>query len=421
MSIRTARYGLALLVGLGLVLLSVTPAAAATTLYVDRGSATCSNTGSGTQAAPFCTISAAALKAVAGTTVQVSPGTYTEMVTVKNSGTASAPVVFTAPGGATVTGGTNGFKLGSKAYVTVQGFTVTKTSGVGILVSGSNHITLDGNDVSVAGQRVSGLVAKGISLSGSTASVVRNNRTHDNSDAGIGLTSASNGNTVSGNESWGNARGFSRAAAGIDLRNSTGNTVIANRLHDNEDSGLNIWNGSSGTLAVNNVIWTNGDHGIDVHSTNDARVVSNTVYKNYDSGIEMTGSLRTYLQNNISADNGIASARTSGQIRTDATSAPSTTLDYDLLWLSVTPTSNTVFIHWAGTKYKTLAAFQSATGQEMHGVSANPLFVNPPGDLHLQAGSPAIGRANQGAPGEPSVDADGKARSAPYDIGAYEA
>jgi parallel beta-helix repeat protein len=420
MHIRTARYGLALLAGLGLVLLSVTPAAAATTLYVKQGSG-CSNTGSGTSSTPFCTIGAAAAKAVAGTTVQVSPGTYTEMVTVKNSGTASAPVVFTAPSGATVTGGTNGFKLGSKAYVTVKGFTVTKTSGVGILVSGSNHVTIDGNDVSVAGQRASGLVAKGISLSGTTASVVQNNRVHDNSDAGIGLTSASNGNTVFRNESWANARGFSRAAAGIDLRNSTGNTVSANRLHDNEDSGLNIWNGSSGTLAVNNVVWTNGDHGIDVHSTDSANVVSNTVYKNYDSGIEMTGSQQTFLQNNISVDNGIASARTSGQVRADATSAPSTTLDYDLLFLSVPTASKTVFIDWAGTKYKTLAAFQSATSRETHGVSANPLFVAPPGNLHLQAGSPAIGKANQGAPGEPSVDADGKARSAPYDIGAYEA
>jgi parallel beta-helix repeat protein len=412
---------LTLVAASGVAVVSATAASAATTtLYVDRGNASCSDVGSGTSTVPFCTISAAALNASAGRTVQVAAGTYSETVTVKYSGVAGSPVVFSAAPGVTVTGGTNGFKLSSKSYVTVKGFTVTRTTGVGILVSGSNNITLQSNDVSVAGQRVSGYSAKGISLSGTTSSTVTGNVTHDNSDAGIGVTSSSSGNTISGNESYGNARGYTRAAAGIDLRNSPSNVVIANRLHDNEDSGLNIWTSSDGTLAVNNVVWSNGDHGIDVHSTNNARVISNSVDKNYDSGIEMTGSLNTVLANNISADNGIASARTSGQVRADTTSAPSTTLDNDLLFLSATPTSTTVFIDWNGTKYKTLAAFQTATGQEAHGISANPLFVGAPTNLHLTSGSPAIGKADATVSGEQSVDADGKARTAPYDMGAYE-
>jgi parallel beta-helix repeat protein len=411
---------------LGAAALPATAAGAATTtLFVDGSSASCSDTGPGTQAAPYCTISAAAAKAVAGQTVQVAGGTYREAVTPKNSGTSGAPIVYMAAKGATVTvtGGTNGFRISSKAYVQVKRFTVTSTTAVGILVSGSNHITIESNDVSAAGQRVSGSEAKGISLSGSTRSVVRLNVTHDNSDAGIGVTSTSNDNFITSNESYGNARGFTRAAAGIDLRNSTGNQVNSNRLHDNEDSGLNIWNGSSGTVAVNNVTWHNGDHGIDVHSTNDASVVANTVFQNYDSGIEMTGSLRTLLANNISADNGINSARTSGQLRADATSAPSTRADFDLLFLSVTPTTKTVFLDWGGTKYTTLAAFQAATGQEANGLQADPKFVAPGSyDLHLLAGSPAIDSGNNGAPSEPAVDADGVTRpvNGTVDRGAYE-
>ena len=309
----------------------------------------------------------------------------------------------------------------------MHGFTVTSTSGVGILASSSNHVIIDGNNVSGAGQPVSGLTQKGISLSGTTASTVSNNITHDNSDAGIGVSSASNGNTVSGNESYGNARGYTRAAAGIDLRGSSGNTVSANRLHDNEDSGLNIWSTSPSTLAVNNVIWHNGDHGIDVHSTSNDTVVANTVYKNYDSGIEMTGSTNTYLANNISVDNGINSARTSGQIRADATSAPSTVLDYDLLFQSAplgsTTAGKTYFIDWAGSKYSTLAKFTAATGQEVHGIQAAPGFVNAAGyDLHLTSGSPAVNSGNNSASGEPSTDADGVSRpqGATVDRGAYE-
>jgi parallel beta-helix repeat protein len=419
---RIARYAVTALAGFGLVGLSATAASAATTTWYVSNQPGCSNSGPGTQSTPFCTIGTAAAKAVAGQTVSVAAGTYTETVSPKNSGTSTAPITYLAAPGAVVTGQANGFKLKSRSYIVVRGFTVTKTSSAGILVSGSNHITLDGNDVSVAGQPVSGLIAKGISLSGATASLVENNKTHGNTDAGIGVTSASNGNTITNNESFGNARGYTRAAAGIDLRGSSGNTVSANRLHDNEDSGLNIWSTSPSTLAANNVIWSNGDHGIDVHSTSDDVVVANTVYKNYDSGIEMTGSLRTYLANNISADNGINSARTSGQVRADAASAPSTTLDYDLLWLSVPTGSKTVFIDWAGTKFTTLSAFTSATGQEVHGIQADPRFAGPPGDLHLLTGSPAIDSGNNSATGEPAVDADGVARpvDGTVDRGAYE-
>jgi parallel beta-helix repeat protein len=421
---RRFRFGLAVVTGLGAAALSATAASAATTTWFVSNAPGCSNTGPGTAETPFCTIGTAAAKAVAGQTVSVAAGTYNEAVTAKNSGTASAPITYVAAPGTVVTGGANGFKLSGKSYVLVQGFTVTGTSGVGILVSSSNHITLDGNDVSAAGQRVSGLVAKGISLSGTTASLVENNKVHDNSDAGIGITSSSNGNTITGNESYGNARGFSRAAAGIDLRGSTGNTVSANRLHGNEDSGLNIWSTSPSTLAVDNVIWDNGDHGIDVHSTSDDVVVANTVFRNYDSGIEMTGSLRTYLANNISADNGINSARTSGQLRADSTSAPSTVADHDLLFLSAPLNKQTVYLDWGGTKYSSLTAFQAATGQEAHGIQAAPLFAGTGStpDLHLRAGSPAIDSGDNGATGEPAVDADGVVRpvNGTVDRGAYE-
>jgi parallel beta-helix repeat protein len=160
-SMKHTRSAIVVTVAAGLVALPAAMASAATTtLYV--GKSNCSNSNSGTSStAPLCTISAAATKAKAGYIVSVGAGTYNESVTVAASGTSSAPIVFTGSG-ATVTGGTNGFKISSKSYVTIKGFTVTGTTGVGILVSGSNHITIDSNDVSKAGQRVSGYVYKGI-------------------------------------------------------------------------------------------------------------------------------------------------------------------------------------------------------------------------------------------------------------------
>lgn len=381
--------------------------AAATTLYVDKGNPSCTNSGQGTQTAPFCKIGAAASRAVAGQTVRVAAATYSERVTPAYSGTEGAPIVFSADPGVVVSGGANGFKLSSRSWVTVRGFVVTRTTGVGITASGSSNLVIEDNEVSYAGQPVSGLTAKGISLSGNVASRVSGNVAHHNSDAGIYVGGLSSGVRVSGNTSYANARGYTRAAAGIDVRNSPGTVVDGNRVHGNEDSGINIWSSANGCLVYNNVAYRNGDHGIDLHNVISSRVVSNTVHGNVDSGLEATGSTGSVLTNNISTDNGINSPRTSGNIRTDSFSAATTVVDYSVLSLSAAG----VMVDWAGKKYTTLAAFRTATGQEARGVQANPAFVDAAGgNFRLTSASPAIDAADSGAGGQPDTDADGLGR-----------
>jgi parallel beta-helix repeat protein len=385
---------------------------AGSVLYVDRSNVRCTNTGAGAGSAttPYCTIGAAAAKATAGFTVVVAAGTYPESVSVKNSGTATAPITFVPAAGATVTvsGGTNGFALSSKSWIVVRGFTVTQTSGPGIVVSGGSNVTVDGNHVSVAGQPVNGKTATGIKLSNVGQSTVTNNTTDHNSDAGIYVT-GSNNNTIRNNTSFSNARGYVRAAAGIDVRSGLGNLITANVCHDNEDSGFNAWTGTTTGTNVfsDNLAYANGDHGIDVHDALNNRIVANTVYGNYDSGIEMTTSTGTVLANNISVDNGINSARTSGNIRADSASAPTSTVNDDLISLRVTG----VMVDWNGVKYSSLTAFRTATGQESRGIQADPRFVSASGaDFHLLAGSPAIDAGNSGAPGQPLVDFAGAGR-----------
>jgi parallel beta-helix repeat protein len=384
----------------------------ANVLYVDRANPSCTNNGAkaGTSATPFCTISAAASKATAGVTVLVSAGTYGESVTVGGSGTSAAPITFTAAGGATVTvtGGTSGFTLSNRSWVVIHGFNVTQTTSTGISVSGGSNVTIDGNHVSLAGLPQNNKTAVGIKLSSVTQSVVSNNTTDHNSDAGIYVT-GSNNNTIRNNTSFSNARGYTRAAAGIDVRTGGGNQVYANVTHDNEDSGINAWTGTTnGTnFFYDNVVYANGDHGIDVHNAQNDRVVANTVYGNYDSGIEITTSTGTLLANNVSVDNGINSTRTSGDIRVDSTSAPTTTVNDDLVFLRVTG----VMIDWNGVKYSSLVSFRTATGQESRGLQADPRFVAAASaNFHLMTGSPAVDSANSGAPGQPATDFDGAAR-----------
>src|SRR6266516_7058360 len=93
----------AALIAMGLLVAASRPvAAAATVLYVDQSNASCSDSGAGTQTAPFCTIGQGAAVATAGQTVQVASGTYNELVTVAHSGTSGAPIVLTAAPGASV-------------------------------------------------------------------------------------------------------------------------------------------------------------------------------------------------------------------------------------------------------------------------------------------------------------------------------
>ena len=119
--------------------------------YSVNNTVQCSDSGNGTSP-PFCTIGAAATKAKAGDTVTVVAGTYSESVRPSNSGTASARITFQAQGsGVTVQGGSNGFNLSGRNYITVRGFATSGTTSYGVQLLTSSNITLDGNTVLGAG------------------------------------------------------------------------------------------------------------------------------------------------------------------------------------------------------------------------------------------------------------------------------
>src|SRR6476469_9628850 len=114
-----------LVAGLGLAVSSMGAASgAAAYLYVGGGG--CSDTGTGTATVPFCTIAKAAKVAVAGQTVLVSSGTYTDEVYPWHSGTSGAPITFKpAPGASVViSGAKHGFTISNQSWISVSGFTL---------------------------------------------------------------------------------------------------------------------------------------------------------------------------------------------------------------------------------------------------------------------------------------------------------
>lgn len=420
-------------------------AAAATIMYV--GGPGCSDSGSGTQSQPYCTISKAASVAAAGATVQVSSGTYSESVSLKKSGTAGSPITFTAAAGATpvVTGGSHGFSLGAISYVTINGFTVTRTTSSGIYLSGSSNVTISNNHVSYAGLPVNGATAAGIQLSKVTDSLVSANVVDHNTVAGIYLTNGTTGVTVDSNVASWNAFGYVRNAPGIDVR-TAGNTITRNISHDNEDSGLQFYPGANNNLVASNlsyhnkgftsVVLTNcnhpktgdtagcitGDHGIDDLNVTGNRIIGNSIYDNVTAGINVEGTSGNFtIANNVSIDNAIncpngaggteSCPRTTGNIRVDKNSTVGTTLHHDLVYLHLLPGQKGTMMTWMTTGYATLAAFQTATGEEQAGIQADPLWVDPGnGDMHLNPGSPAIDSADSGVNGVLSTDIEGRQR-----------
>jgi parallel beta-helix repeat protein len=440
--------GVVMVVGM----LSSGAAYASTSYTVDNTNPACSDTGPGTAAQPFCTIAAAAKKAVAGDTVLVNAGTYAgTSVNPTNSGTAGSPITFTANPGVTISGGTRAFALSSRSYITISGFTITATSSYGISVSGGSNITIARNTESYAGTPISAPAA-GIYLSNLSGGLIQGNITHDNSAHGIYLTGSTTGVTVQGNTSFHNAYQYQRNANGIDDI-APGNSIIGNVTYANEDTGINIYTGGDNALVSDNVTYDNGDHGIDDFDVTGGRIIGNTVYYNCTDGINVEGTSGNYdIENNVSMNNATGAVinptpipvnpstgqpyytnncnRRIGNIGVYDSAPASTTANYNLVYQS----GAGAWYTWAGVTYNTLSALQMATGQESHGIFSNPRFVNASAwNLQLSAGSPAIDSANSLASGEQATDVVGNPRvddpatpntgnpaGSYYDRGAYE-
>jgi parallel beta-helix repeat protein len=440
--------GAVLVVGM----LSGGTAYASASYTVDNTNPACSDTGPGTAAQPFCTIAAAAKKAVAGDAVLVNAGTYAgTSVNPTNSGAAGSPITFTANPGVTISGGTRAFALSNRSFITISGFTITGTSSYGISVSGGSNITIASNTESYAGTPITS-PAMGIYLNNLNGGLVQGNTTHDNSAHGIYLTGSTTGVTVAGNTSFHNAYQYQRNANGIDDI-APGNSIIGNVTYANEDTGINIYTGGNNALVADNVTYDNGDHGIDDFDVTGGRIIGNTVYYNCTDGINVEGTSGNYdIENNVSVNNATGAVinptpipinpstgqpyytnscnRRIGNIGVYDSAPASTTANYNLVYQS----GAGAWYTWAGVTYNTLSALQTATGQESHGIFSNPRFVNASAwNLQLSAGSPAIDSANSLASGEQAADVLGNSRvddpatpntgnpaGSYYDRGAYE-
>ena len=325
-----------------------------------------------------------------------------------------------------------GFLVRNDHAVTVQGFTMRRQGGAGILLDTSNDsavrdVTVSesasygisdtgGSSDTITGAHVSANGSIGIRLLGTTSSSVTSSFAHSNGFHGISVQGGA-GVHVTGNTATGNLTPGIRRAAGIDVSSASLNALVERNIsHDNDDSGLEIYTGSTGAVVRRNISYDNGDHGIDISASANATVVSNTSVSNSAAGLNVEGgSTGTTLRNNISVDDAVGTDRSKGDIRVDSASVAGTSIDHDLTFQT---NGATPLFEWDGVVYPSLAGLRAATNQEAHGLAADPQFVDSDArDLQLGPASPALDAADSSTQGWAAADQTGAAPVDQPDVG----
>jgi hypothetical protein len=123
-------------------------ASAATTVFVDVANPSCSDVGSGTPAAPFCSIQPAVIAAGPGTTISVNPGTYAGPVAV-GTGKSGLKILGAGPG-----------------VIIAAPLTPMPNPGAVVRVTGSRAVRVSGLTVTGPGNQPCGTQFSGVRVDG---------------------------------------------------------------------------------------------------------------------------------------------------------------------------------------------------------------------------------------------------------------
>ena len=325
-------------------------AAGQNVLYVDSGNSACTDSGSGTYAAPFCSIQAAADVANPGDVVSISGNNYASGATITRSGTAAAPIVFTSGG--------------------------TRRAAIGIGSTASSELTISGaSNVEIENLTVYSGTTAAVTVDGGSDDTIAND--FFASEIGAGLTSV----RVTGD------------ASGVTVRDSTAY------------QGVVVDGGATGTVVSTNNLDAQDTVPLSVQGATNTALTSNTIYA-CSPGISVTGSSAgTSIENNIVTVLQVSACpavSTAFGVLVDAGSAGSTKLDYNDVYGSLTGTGTAY--SWNGASYATSGALYTQTGQGKHDYNGSD-------GASVAENSPIINSADSAAIGEQSVDINGNPRT----------
>jgi hypothetical protein len=301
-----------------------------------------------------------------GATVHIDSGTYTGRVTFSDTEDGTAGNVITIKGA-----GTGLTTLNS-----------TQSGGNLLLTNGADYMTFE--DMTIAG----GDESNAIALITNSTNCTFNNLNITANNNGIAVTTGCNFTTI------------------------TKNTINGDNS-DATDYGIYFTTGASSNHTVSNNMISNFAHVFrsDITSITNCNIYNNSFYGNqyafvgYVSGWD--------IRNNIfhtTSNDPTHTAFWYGEAQSPAT------LDHNLYYH---PNAAQAVTRYNSAVYATLADFVAANpSYEANGVEGNPLFVSTT-DLHLSAGSPAIGAGTDVGITD-DIDGDPRPLDGTFDIGADE-
>ena len=396
--------------------------------YVNSAVATSGNGQSWSTAwKAFTNISWSAVQA--GDTIYISGGstsrTYSQTLTVGKSGSATSPIRI-ARG---VNSGHNGIPIINGAG----------TRSWGVLVENDNHIVLSGLEVR---NHTSGQIRVRFTPTGGNVRV-ENNVVFTGNGRGIDVRLNEGVVTVAGNRCTTPASTASQTDCFYSSENrdvlwqgnfgevSNDNTsghsdvfqsyqdyrlrIIGNTFISPPVGGHNktVWLEEARVeiLVANNVVVAKGpafnlSYWRSVASTTNEliRYYNNTAYGG-TRALAMERAPRLQMKNNIAwpRANGVA-------VFLNLVTVPAGAIDYNMLWAPSASISN---------QHSSYSGWRAA-GRDPNGLNANPLFVSPGTDFHLQTGSQAIDAGTMLAEVVTYRDGAARPQGAAYDMGAYE-
>ena len=434
----------------------------------------------------FATIQAALDAAQPGDTVAVkdTPGPYHEKLVFPRSGAPGAYITLAAfPGHAPILDGSgvpgaHMVHLVSRSYVRVVGFEIRNNlnvnDGSGIRVEGAGaFIELRGNRIhDMRGKHAMGITVYGTEASPIADLVIDGNEIHDCEPAqsealalngnverfavtnnivrdvnNIGIvmiggetdiqpdpTKVARDGVCRGNQVYRARSNYGGGFAGGIYVDGGRDIVVEHNVVAGSDLGIEIGAENAGIVASgivvrNNVIHHNekaglvfGGYAASVGRVRDSAFLNNTLVHNDTLGTGFGELWIQFATDNVVRNNLVYAAAPGVLVSVEPPSADNA-LDYNLFFSDGDPAAATFL--WRGTPYTGFAAYQAGSGQDAHGLFADPQLLAPgSGDPHVRASSPAVDAGDPAfapAPGETDIDGAPRVTGGRVDIGADEA
>lgn len=379
------------------------------TYYV---SATGSNTNSGSISDPFKTIQSGVSALKPGDTLLIRGGTYSEKVTIPNSGSSDGLItVKNYPGEKVIISGANtagaNLTISNKSYIRIEGLDLCNNSGndtpKGISISGA------GTDIQIVNNKVYGITSS--------------SNAHGIAVYGTNSTTPVTNLLIEGNEIYDCKLGQSESL--VLNGNVTKFKVINNKIHDNDNIGIDFigYEGTAGSgetdrardgLCAGNIVYnissknnpTYNDYGADGIYVDGGKniIIEGNYVRNCDIGIELASEHKGKTTDNITVRNNLildctnyaalvfGGASTSNGTATNIKIYNNTVYNADTALVvanansSTNEVKNNIF-----NKANTVIEGNKGNNIIENNMTLNAQFVNPSsGDFELKEGSPCI-------------------------------